>query len=635
MDTSTTSADPEDSLETLLSDWIIGTYGSPTPSNEVRRVQELLVATDVILSRYKNKSSSKLKNHPLLVVAGPPGIGKSRFLQELEDHVKSLVKDLPCNQLHVNITFGNGSPLDTSVETVARLSVAFRILFSYFLGPSNDYFLFRRSLLQQKFDLYDFQVRDAINIIVSDFKSRNNIGDQDIIVTLGVDEFQKSLLDPVRAYGSRDEFQRSYLKNVVLSVSSLLTSPPSGTFVSVVFAGTFLQPISEVINRASSHHFIHISLPLLTRGEYQSVFMEFAKDSVPPFDINNKALLIALDSTGGWPRPIEFFLRALLERNAPFERPFRLQQTPTLRDLLTNITKLLATQYPLANNDSFLQLVCHSIVEDRIAIFDQPTPNSITYGELQSNGAIFIANDDNGNQIVRLPLCFLISYSLQFFGADHNINRMMNLIMDMDHDQNWEEFVARYELLRAYSYSTLGISTPTIGHYFKNAYYSPYTMVDHLIQVTSGEHLRPPHRFPENTPKDEFSLLLTKLEQGSVISNPKGGKLDFIFKRNILDVNSGNEFKGNFILADAKFTENNIILDFNSQIVPSLNKAILLDPNGNHIVLFSTNRRLPPNINSILDVQKYGRVIIVAKGNFNYFAYPFGQLFEDPTVEQP
>ena len=94
-----------------------------------------------IVTRFKNRNLSDKGLHPIPILAGGPGTGKSRFLDEIEgilnqcvmDSDNKEIRDAFTNMIVINTTYGNGSPadeVDTNVGAQASLSI--RILYEYF-----------------------------------------------------------------------------------------------------------------------------------------------------------------------------------------------------------------------------------------------------------------------------------------------------------------------------------------------------------------------------------------------------------------------------------------------------------------------------------------------------------------------
>ncbi|GBC01452.1 hypothetical protein RclHR1_00420014 [Rhizophagus clarus] len=122
-----------------------------------------------IVNRFEIRESDDKTDNPIPILAGGPGIGKSRFLDEIERLLKQCDKgssnkdlcDAIANMVVINVTYGNASSTDTiDLKAGGPASFAMRILFEYFrphrtygaLTPSqfrshcNNFHLFRTLL---------------------------------------------------------------------------------------------------------------------------------------------------------------------------------------------------------------------------------------------------------------------------------------------------------------------------------------------------------------------------------------------------------------------------------------------------------------------------------------------------------
>eukprot|EP01132_Coremiostelium_polycephalum_P001202 gene1202-1515_t len=192
---------------------------------------------------------------PAGIVAGAPGIGKSRLLQEYGGFIE---KETPSiKNVNINITYGNGTTLITKERELINGSY---IAYEPFWNK-----------IAESFEIKEFTpslAMDCINLYLVRLH-----GEQEIIYNIGVDEFQKTLNNEEIT----TERQRLYLKNIVLSLSPLL-----------------LSPSGQIIHEESAHPYVHIPLRLLNRSEYLVVAQQFLRILNLP-----KNLIVALDCVGG------------------------------------------------------------------------------------------------------------------------------------------------------------------------------------------------------------------------------------------------------------------------------------------------------------------------------------------------
>ncbi|EGG21442.1 hypothetical protein DFA_01326 [Cavenderia fasciculata] len=275
----------------------------------VGRSNEVTKIIGTIVNRYKVADSSLKSDQNIVVVAGPPGIGKSRLLQELPRYLDAVDEScLPKSKVNISITLGNGSPLQHQSET-PQSAIATRMLHHYFASGHGVGFPFFVENLSKIIPLGDVTPNLALSIIIN--HCRKTIGNQDLMITISLDEFQKALTEV-----GDDSARRLFLKHMILELVGLcleminVKDPTNGqlidkTFVFPLTAGTILDPIDQIISRDSALPYTHVSLPLLSKRESHSILADFISKSNLAGQTIPTSLILALDSTGGWPRPIE------------------------------------------------------------------------------------------------------------------------------------------------------------------------------------------------------------------------------------------------------------------------------------------------------------------------------------------
>ncbi|EXX65503.1 uncharacterized protein OCT59_029085 [Rhizophagus irregularis] len=162
-----------------------------------------LTMLDGIAARFKNRNVSDKGLHPIPVLAGGPGVGKSRFLDEVErllvqyanESDDDEIRDAFTNMTVINTTYGNGCPArDMDVTIGAEASLAIRILFEYF-KPKHDFgdydFSHFQSLCNNYSNISYFTLSTAIRVVYADViiqKNQEIKSNPLLVLVLGIDE---------------------------------------------------------------------------------------------------------------------------------------------------------------------------------------------------------------------------------------------------------------------------------------------------------------------------------------------------------------------------------------------------------------------------------------------------------------
>ncbi|POG58723.1 hypothetical protein GLOIN_2v1728242, partial [Rhizophagus irregularis DAOM 181602=DAOM 197198] len=153
--------------------------------------------------RFQFRTEDDRSYHPIPVLAGGPGIGKSRFLDEVEELIKEKAEESQNNDfknmITINTTYGNSTIADEiDVRIQAQPSLVLRILYKYFQPKHKDYaqsynFLcFRACCMQANPDISLLTLDIALQIIYKDFVQINPTTlDPLLVLVLGIDEFNK------------------------------------------------------------------------------------------------------------------------------------------------------------------------------------------------------------------------------------------------------------------------------------------------------------------------------------------------------------------------------------------------------------------------------------------------------------
>uniref|UniRef100_U9UIF4 Crinkler family protein n=1 Tax=Rhizophagus irregularis (strain DAOM 181602 / DAOM 197198 / MUCL 43194) TaxID=747089 RepID=U9UIF4_RHIID len=159
-----------------------------------------------IEARFKYRNVSDKGLHPIPILVGGPGVGKSRFLDEVErllgqyanESDDEEIRKAFTNMTVINTTYGNGSPAGTmDVNFGAEASLAIRILYEYF-RPNHNYgsleFSHFQSHCYNYSNISSFTLSTALRIIYADviIQKKQEINSNPLLVlVLGIDEFNK------------------------------------------------------------------------------------------------------------------------------------------------------------------------------------------------------------------------------------------------------------------------------------------------------------------------------------------------------------------------------------------------------------------------------------------------------------
>ncbi|CAG8763951.1 2251_t:CDS:2, partial [Ambispora leptoticha] len=146
-----------------------------------------------VVGRFKVRDQSDKFLHPVPVLAGGPGTGKSRFLDEIEKLLKEYaekcneeeIRNAFANMTVINTTYGNGSSAEEmDIKLGAQTPLAIRILFEYF-GPQHDYGKFNfpdfRSLCDQS-NISRFTLSTALQVVYADILQKKQATSHPLLV---------------------------------------------------------------------------------------------------------------------------------------------------------------------------------------------------------------------------------------------------------------------------------------------------------------------------------------------------------------------------------------------------------------------------------------------------------------------
>ncbi|KYQ92398.1 hypothetical protein DLAC_06370 [Tieghemostelium lacteum] len=634
----TTTTSKWESPQDLLK-WMINRYGAPKPPANETSSEMPLMGRDMVLQDIYNKVLTRYQipernrdNQPLLVVAGAPGIGKTRILETIGNylHTKKDSK-LPKYQININISLGNGSNWDPYSESSnPKIALCKRVLWRYFAHghhvPFNKFCQEIESMLKETTTL-DF----CFSAISDHLASLDpTMQQQQILINFGIDEFQKCLFE------SKDVVQRrSILKAVIQSVSDLLVFLPNTMFFyNIIFAGTILEDITIIIGGSSiPYHFI--PLRLLNLDEY----MKISETILGTQKSNDNDIQRAIRFMGGWPRPLEILFKVI--RN--LTQPIKYDTT----DLLTRVELELNQRYPIISIEDLLpSIIVYSVTQTVIRPHDKPQmvipqdtpqPNERSFGDLQSFGLFSITSDNK----VFLPLIFLRRYT----NLNHNspllksLQYIINLLEKKSSWEEWENFNCHLEIIKHQSHHYLSLKNESksysLGEYYKGALFFPPILASSTFSnqvATLSICSYPTSRCPENCDIDKQCQAGT-----AIIKNAKGGLVDMFYKAQ-LDIGTA------YFLGNAKYTDGSTAtlktIDLDLTNFVSASKHIVETSKeqqikfipivySNHSVTTSMKKNFEDQLKKITKITE---AIIVCRGTINNnnvpqphdgFYYPF------------
>ncbi|KYR00419.1 hypothetical protein DLAC_03174 [Tieghemostelium lacteum] len=511
-----------------LLNWMLNRYGAPKPPFNNTATEMPLMGRDKVLQDIYNKvltryqiSNRHRENQPLLVIAGAPGIGKTRILQHIGKYFHTKIESkLPKHQININISLGNASSWVHIEGSNPTFALCKRILHKYFAEghhvPYEKFCCEIESMLKETitFTFCFSAIHDHLTSLDPTMQN------QECLINFGIDEFQKCLFD------SKDVVhRRSILKMVIQSISGLLVPPPNSKqlFFNIIFAGIILEDITFVIGESSiPYHFI--PLRLLNLNEY----MKISETILGTQKFKDNDIQRAIRFMGGWPRPLEILFNVIRNHFGSNTLPINYNTT----DLLTTVEIDLNQRYPVAIIDEDLSpsIIAYSVTQKVIRPQDKPITvihpqdptliNERTFDDLQSNGLITITSDNK----VFLPLIFLRRYT-NVYNQSPLLNSLKYLIILLEKKSSWEEwenFNCYLETIKNQSHHLLSLmyksKSYSLGEYYRNALFFPPILAD-LTFSTEVETLSmcsfPTNRCPENCDIDKQCQVGT-----SIIKNP-------------------------------------------------------------------------------------------------------------------
>ena len=425
-----------------------------------------------IVTRFKNRNICDKGLHPIPILAGGPGVGKSRFLDEIEVLLEQKlnrnvdnsdnedIQQAFSNLVVINTTYGNGSPADPLDITIsAQTSLAMRILFEYFRPqPSIGKFDFSsfRSLCNNYSNISSFTLSTALRVIYYDVIKQKNLeiaSNPLLVLVLGVDEINKMYdLKP----DGRDAF-----KNIINTIGGTMCNSPENIFFIPILAGTIEGPLNNYISR-SMHEPLPLPLRLLNDDDVIRIGM-----AMKLFDDKYVSLhpyfRMSISDLGGHVKTLEFyyelFAKIKLETDEMMTEEEKLYNV-NIEKIMHSVKHRIETKYQLGGNSRWLSIPLAKAIlgfpvkkEDVIMLDKTP----MTYEDLSSMGFVNLVRlEQTREYLIRLPYvwaCVIVENS-----NDPGMiywKSMLKYDEPMDW-QNFEDFNVKFWALRLSLFRLMG-----------------------------------------------------------------------------------------------------------------------------------------------------------------------------------
>ncbi|CAG8574422.1 7739_t:CDS:2 [Funneliformis caledonium] len=504
---------------------------------------DVLTDRNGIVSRFGVRNESDKNLHPIPVVAGGPGTGKSRFLDEVEQLLSQCanesgnyeIREAFANMTVINTTYGNGSPADDiDINITAQASLAIRILFEYFRPqPSEmgkfDFSSFRSLCngLRSNLNISNFTLSIALQVVSIDIMRMKQIAPNSLLVlVLGIDEFNKL-----------HDIDKDTSKKLVHSIGGIMCSPPNNVFFIPILAGTIEGPLDKYVTE-SMHKPLRLPLYLLE----EKYAIEIGK-AMNLFDDNyvkcHPYFRVSIGDIGGHARSLEYFYRT-------FEK--KLQQrngliNVKLSDVMLTVEHIIRDDYNLVTYSRWLtEVIAKAILGLPVKKMDEIMidERSTSYQDLNSMGILnlVLVKPSTGDHQIRLPYTW--ASVLVRASKDPGMTYWKSMF-DYDEPmywQNFEDFNAKFWALRLSLFHLLGYKKIKLGELLNGAKFSrgfpeeAEIILPEDVKLCKLRHRYPATKTNENknmNEMEESSRCYTKLDflRNEDVKNEK--YMDFVF----------------------------------------------------------------------------------------------------------
>ncbi|GBB93766.1 hypothetical protein RclHR1_22280002 [Rhizophagus clarus] len=411
------------------------------------------------------KGSTAKTDFNILVSGGAPGIGKTRFGQEIFKHLENGQNWVPPewkNNLQLKglyLDFGNGCRLDSYDDELApTVIIGLRIAYVFFIERKYimKFETFRRLVWEYR------EIFNISDVFVSIYDYLILQPNRQLFVFLHIDEFQ--LIDEweFNAVNERKVSVKQLFKEMINGLASYMLGPPSFIYVQTFLSGTAPQVVITA-KKSSKVSFEFANCPQLSFRALLNIAKHYAqKYDAEKFGCGTykwmlcRPFLQLLEDTGGLPRALQYVFEVCFEIEADRKKFFDNIHDHHFNTIFYNVKHLLQARYNIyqtieTNKKLALELLYHSI--DAIPVHRNtcldPSDKDCTIENLERDAHIILSpcDDTFSKFTIKMPFFFICLYNDKLKIVDFNLEETFRVQNTM-HWQDWELFVAHYEAFR-------------------------------------------------------------------------------------------------------------------------------------------------------------------------------------------
>ncbi|CAG8640802.1 9843_t:CDS:2, partial [Paraglomus occultum] len=433
------------------------------------------------------KNSRAKADYSFLVSGGAPGIGKTRWGEELFDYIQNYwvppaewtVDSWPHFE-YICLDFGNSINLkDQDHNLDPAVLIGLQVAFAYFIHGKYE-MSFGQFRMRARSCIEMFNVGDVFTSIRRKLSLQDT---QHLFIFLHIDEFQ--MIDTWSR--NSENSMNSLFKNIISELAQFMLGPTKTTFVQTFLSGTAPQAVIAT-KEASKVSFEFVPCPLLSTASMVRIVDHYARifDAETFEDGNSKykwklcrPLLYLLEDTGGLPRALQHLLDVCFHvvstdghkffctiNDHPYDKIF--EHTKVRIQQLYNIYKAVEDNI---NRHLALELVHHSIEGVTVTVKQclDPYDHLRTIENLERDAHIILSRDNHKPDqfFIKMPFLFICLYNdiLRIIPAP-----LEKTFFDNIYWQEWELFVAHHEAFRTNLFYEHGIQTLCLRDLYHGAY---------------------------------------------------------------------------------------------------------------------------------------------------------------------